>query len=193
MRIDAAQPRRLSDPDLACAIQAAQSGDHEAFTTLYRAVHPPLLRYLAVLVGGDAEDVASETWAQVLRDLNSFRGTGDGFRGWVATIGRHRAMDHLRTRRRRPAEPVPVESLGFLPGLHDTEREAAERISTGQAVALIATLPTDQAEAVLLRAVFGLDAAAAGRVMGKKPGAVRTAAYRGLKTLADRLDDGPAR
>ncbi|HTX28443.1 MAG TPA: sigma factor-like helix-turn-helix DNA-binding protein, partial [Streptosporangiaceae bacterium] len=47
-----------------------------------------------------------------------------------------------------------------------------------------------QAEAVLLRAVLGLDAATAAKVLGKRPGAVRTAAYRGLHTLATRLDAG---
>jgi RNA polymerase sigma-70 factor (ECF subfamily) len=45
-------------------------------------------------------------------------------------------------------------------------------------------LPPDQAEAVLLRAVVGLDAGTAARVLGKRPGAIRTAAYRGLRTLA---------
>jgi RNA polymerase sigma-70 factor (ECF subfamily) len=41
----------------------------------------------------------------------------------------------------------------------------------------------------MLRAVIGLDAATAARVLGKRPGAVRTAAYRGLRTLARRLGD----
>jgi RNA polymerase sigma-70 factor (ECF subfamily) len=45
-------------------------------------------------------------------------------------------------------------------------------------------LPPDQAEAVLLRAVIGLDATTAAHVLGKRPGAIRTAAYRGLRTLA---------
>jgi RNA polymerase sigma-70 factor, ECF subfamily len=49
-------------------------------------------------------------------------------------------------------------------------------------------LPPDQAEAVLLRAVLGLDAQTAARILGKRPGAVRTAAYRGLRTLARELD-----
>jgi len=40
---------------------------------------------------------------------------------------------------------------------------------------------------VMLRVVLGLDAKAAGRVLGKRPGAVRTAAYRGLQRLADRI------
>lgn len=52
---------------------------------------------------------------------------------------------------------------------------------------MIARLPRDQAEAVLLRVVVGLDAKAAARVLGKRPGAVRTAAYRGLRKLAEQL------
>jgi len=41
---------------------------------------------------------------------------------------------------------------------------------------------------VLLRVVVGLDAASAAEVLGKRSGAVRTAAYRGLKRLAERLN-----
>src|SRR5258708_7905518 len=40
----------------------------------------------------------------------------------------------------------------------------------------------------LLRALVGLDAATAAQVLGKRPGAVRTAAHRGLRTLARHLD-----
>jgi RNA polymerase sigma-70 factor (ECF subfamily) len=48
----------------------------------------------------------------------------------------------------------------------------------------ILALPRTEAEAVLLRAVVGLDATAAGKVLGKRPGTVRVAAHRGLKKLA---------
>ncbi len=50
---------------------------------------------------------------------------------------------------------------------------------------------------MLLRVVVGLDGPAAARVLGKRPGAVRTATYRGLKRLARQLgvdgvtDDAP--
>jgi RNA polymerase sigma-70 factor (ECF subfamily) len=57
-------------------------------------------------------------------------------------------------------------------------------------VALLSTLPIDQAEAVMLRAVIGLDAVAAAKVLGKRPGAVRMAAHRGLHRLAERLRAG---
>jgi RNA polymerase sigma-70 factor, ECF subfamily len=80
----------------------ARAGDELAFRALYRDTHPRVLRYLQAVVGADAEDVASETWLQVARDLPGFSADGDGFRGWVATIARHRAADHLRRARRRP-------------------------------------------------------------------------------------------
>jgi RNA polymerase sigma-70 factor (ECF subfamily) len=178
--------------DLGNAVGRAQQGDAEAFRLLYRDIQPRLLRYLHALAGQDAEDIASETWLQVTRDLPGFSGTYDGFRGWVATIARHRALDHLRRATRRPpALALPAEDLAARPAAADTAQTALDTVATQNAVALIATLPPDQAEAVLLRAVLGLDAATAGHILGKRPGAIRTAAHRGLKTLHQRLDDDP--
>jgi RNA polymerase sigma-70 factor (ECF subfamily) len=173
--------------DLSVLVQDAQRGSEQAFRLLYRTVQPGLLRYLQVLVGDDADDVASETWLQIARDLSSFSGDGEGFRGWVATIGRHRAFDHLRAERRRPHESVPTEQLTDVPESEDTATRAIDGVGTAAALALIAQLPRDQAEAVLLRVVMGLDATAAARVLGKRPGAVRTAVYRGLRRLAETL------
>ena len=169
------------------AVQRMLCGDEEAFRVVYRSIQPGLLRYLTFLVGADAEDVAAEAWAQAVRDLGSFSGSADGFRGWITTIGRHRAMDLVRSRARRPVSSVEVEDLVDLPAQDATEREALGLVSTAEALDLIAALPPDQAEAVLLRAVVGLDAKTAGRVLGKRPGAVRTAAYRGLKALQEKF------
>jgi RNA polymerase sigma-70 factor (ECF subfamily) len=177
--------------ELTLAVPLARAGDAEAFRVLYRSVQPRLLRYLKGMVGtGDAEDVASEAWVQIARDLGSFVGDGDAFRGWAATIARHRALDHLRRLRRRPVTPVPVEAFEYMIGDEDPAAEAITAVETDAAIAMIATLPRDQAEAVLMRAVMGLDAATAGQVLGKSAGAVRVAAHRGLRTLAGRLRDG---
>src|SRR5438045_4158541 len=76
-------------------------------------------------------------------------------------IARHRALDHLRRNQRRPALPVPADDLAAWPATGDgadTAQRALDTVATQNAIALIATLPPDQAEAVLLRAVVGLDA-----------------------------------
>ncbi|WP_442815184.1 RNA polymerase sigma factor [Streptomyces sp. NBC_01298] len=179
---------RPAPEDMTGAVRAAQQGDEAAFQSLFRAVQPVLLRYLTVLVGEDAEDVASEAWLQIARDLGSFSGDFDGFRGWVSTIGRNRAMDLLRRRRRRPAVSVPVEYLHDRAAVEDTEGAALATMGTGAALALISLLPRDQAEAVLLRVVMDLDAESAARVLGKRAGAVRMASHRGLRKLAKLLD-----
>ena len=179
-------PRGAPD-DLAACVGAAQQGDEAAFDTLYVTVQPGLLRYLRGLVGNDAEDVASEAWLQIVRDLPGLRDTS-GFRGWAATIARHRALDHLRHHRRHPATATALEDLVQLPAQHpDAGDEAVEAVSTDAALALIASLPRDQAEAVLLRVVVGLDTNTTAAVLGKRPGAVRVAAHRGLRHLAARL------
>jgi RNA polymerase sigma-70 factor (ECF subfamily) len=175
-------------PDPGAALRRARAGDEDGFRLLYRDIQPRLLRYLRALVGADAEDVASEAWLQVARDLHTFSGDWDGFRGWVTTIARHRATDHLRRARRRPAPlTVPAQDLEWCVAGDDTAARAIESVATDEAIALICRLPRDQAEAVLLRVVVGLDAAAAGQVLGKRPGAVRTSSYRGLRRIASYL------
>jgi RNA polymerase sigma-70 factor, ECF subfamily len=177
-----AEERRLED-----SLLAARAGNPVAFEAIYRALAPRLSRYARGLVGQDAEDVAAEAWLQIVRDLGRFDGGWDAFRGWAARIVRNRAIDHLRAQSRRPVDAAPIETLFDLAGPEDTPVAAEEALSTTAAIELIASLPPDQAEAVLLRAVVGLDAKAAGAVLGKRAGAVRVAAHRGLKTLASRL------
>jgi RNA polymerase sigma-70 factor (ECF subfamily) len=174
------------------AVEAMLRGDEAAFRVVYRNVQPPLVRYLTVLLGPvDAEDVASEAWAQAFRDLDRFTGDADGFRGWITTIGRHRALDHLRQARRRPVSDDPVDALVDLPDATDVEGDTLGRVQSEAALALIASLPRDQAEAIMLRTVLGFDAPTAARILGKRPGAVRAAAHRGLKNLAKKISDEP--
>jgi RNA polymerase sigma-70 factor (ECF subfamily) len=179
------------DAELTAAVLAAQDGDEEAFRTVYRAVHPRLLGYVRTLVGEpDAEDVTSEAWLQIARDLERFSGDADRFRGWAARVARNRALDHIRMRGRRPAVGGDETELTAKPAESDTAGEAMEALATGRTMELIARLPQDQAEAVVLRVVVGLDAKSAAQTLGKRPGAVRTAAHRGLKRLAELIGAG---
>lgn len=177
-------------PDLLDAhVERMLAGDEDALRTVYRQVHPPLLRYLTVLVGPhEAEDVASEAWAQAFRDLDRFTGGADGFRGWLTTIGRHRALDHLRRRQRQPLADVELTEVLDRPADLDVAADVVDALGTEAALAMVAALPADQAEAIMLRTVLGFDAPTAARILGKRPGAVRSATHRGLKALARRLE-----
>lgn len=172
----------MSDDNLADALRAAVDGDDAGFAVLWRALHPAVLRYLRVVCGDAAEDVASETWLQAARDLSTFTGDSTAFRVWLFRIARHRGLDEVRRAwRRREQVREEVEPTGSA---RDVALDVIDRSGTEWALGLIASLPADQAEAVILRAVVGLDVAGAAAVLGKRPGAVRVAAMRGLRRLA---------
>jgi RNA polymerase sigma-70 factor (ECF subfamily) len=172
-------------PDLDRALDLARDGDESGFAVLWRTLHPPLLRYLTVRGNDAPEDLAAETWLQVVRDLDGFRGDAQAFRAWLFTVARHRAVDQGRARATRPV--VPVAEPHADRAEHTTpsaEQDAAKREATAAALRLVATLPPDQAEMVMLRVVAGLDVAVVADLVGKKPGAVRVAVHRALKSLS---------
>jgi RNA polymerase sigma-70 factor, ECF subfamily len=179
--------RETSVTTLDEALIKARAGDEAGFLVLWDALQPRLLRYLQVIGGDDVDDVAGETWLQVVRDLPKFRkDSADEFRAWLFTIARHRAIDAARSRRRfrdkvlaaGPA-PSPVTSV------NPVEDEVFHELSTRQAVAMVAGLSKDQAEVVALRVIAGLDTEAVARMLRKSPGAVRVALHRGLRALSD--------
>jgi len=171
-----------TDDELARALRAAQAGDDAGFAVLWRALHPAVLRYLRVVAGDAAEDAASETWLQAARDLDRFAGDVAAFRGWLFRIARHRGIDERRRAGRRREDPAETVDAG--PPARDAAAEVIEGTGTAWALRLIAALPADQAEAVMLRVVAGLDVATTAQVLGKRAGAVRIATMRGLRRLA---------
>jgi RNA polymerase sigma-70 factor (ECF subfamily) len=189
-----AVPTRLSDgidvvdggDELEAALTAARGGDEDAFAVVWRDLHPRLVRYLTVRGDDAPEDVAAETWVQVLRGIGSFEGGLAEFRAWLFTIARHRAIDQGRARTRRPTVLVadPAEAAGGGPTAPSAEQHAADNEDLARALRLVATLPPAQAEMVALRVLAGLDVADVAELLGKRPGTVRVGVHRALRTLA---------
>lgn len=175
-------------------LAAAKAGDEGCFVELFRSIQPALLRYLSTIGGSLAEDVAGETWVSVVRGLDRFSGDEAGWRAWVFTIARARLKDAQRRAARSPQVVDAFDTLESRPDGLDVAAHVEQIFSTEAALALIRRLPTDQAEAVLLRHVAGLDVARTAKVLGKRPGAVRVAAHRGLRRLSDLFtsNDGQA-
>jgi RNA polymerase sigma-70 factor (ECF subfamily) len=165
-------------------LTGAQAGAEWALTILYRDLHPRVLRYLYAREPAEAEDLASEVWLDVAAGIGRFRGDEDGFRAWVFTIARRRLLDLRRRASVRRDNPVPQELLGGDRGIGDAEGEALASIEADVALALIATLPPDQCDVVLLRVIGDLSVADVAKILGKRPGAIRALQHRALKRLA---------
>ena len=120
----------------------------------------------------------------VVRGLSSFTGEEQAWRAWLFTTARRRAIDLARHRSRRPEAALDEFTAAQLPSSEDSAEAAMENLSTAAAIALVAGLPRLQAEVILLRVVAGLDTESVARMLRKSPGAVRVAAHRGLRRLA---------
>ena len=80
-----------------------------------------------------------------------------------------------------------AETVDGADAAADPQLVVTEAAGTDAALALIATLPPDQAEVVLLRVVAGLDVATVAGIVDKQPGNVRVLAHRGLQRLMNRV------
>ncbi len=167
-------------------LAAAKTGAEWALTALYREFQPGLLRYLRAQAPADGEDLAADVWLAAAAGLGRFEGGEPGFRRWLFTIAHRRLVD---LRRHEARQKSLIDSLESWDRRNPTscEEEVLVTSSTEAALAVIAALPPDQAEIVLLRVVGGLDAAEVGTIVGKTPGAVRVLQHRALERLARRL------
>ena len=164
------------------ALDAARLGDREALAELWRAYQAPLLRYLRARRTPSADDVASQVWIDVATSLHRFEGGEDDFRRWLFTIAHRRSVDSVRRTVRRSG--VGVRAADVAVGA-DVEHERDGALD--RAIAMVATLPDDQAEAVMLRVVNDLPIADVASVMGVSEGNVRVLVHRGLLRLRRRM------
>src|ERR1700722_11818189 len=182
-----ADTQHVVGDDFARVLADAQGGSEDQFAVLWRDTNPALLRYLRVLAPENAEDIAAETGAHVVRGLPRFIGDEAAWRAWLFTTARRRLIDQARLRKRHPAEPLDGVSAAEMPRTPDAAQIAMETLATESAIALLSQLPPPQAEVIMLRVVAGLDTEAVAELLGKTPGNIRVMAHRGLKKLEDLL------
>ena len=85
------------------ALRAAQNGDEMAFELLWRENNSRLTKFVQARTYKsdlDHEEIVSETWLNVARDVKKFKGNYSGFTAWVYSIARNRIIDSSRKRDR---------------------------------------------------------------------------------------------
>ena len=73
----AVQP--VTRPEFGSTLARAPGGDEAAFARIFRDVQPALLRYLWVIAAESADDVAADTWPQVVAGPDASSGEMPGF------------------------------------------------------------------------------------------------------------------
>ncbi len=128
---------------------------------------------------------------QLARNVATFEGDATGFRSWAFTVAHHRVIDEARRRKRTPPTQALDEVLADDQqslGVIDSESEALAVIELDELVGSIAFLSDLQKSTLLLRIIGDLSVAQTAEALGKSESAIKTAQYRAISILRDRLD-----
>jgi len=175
----AGEGRRVADsPSVADLVRAAQRGQRDAFAALYDrfggVVHAVVLARVPV---SDAADLVQDVFLAAYERLGALREPA-AFPGWIVSIARNRAIDHLRAP--RPIDDPP-----------ETGAPPAPVAEAHEVLAAIRALPETYRETLVLRLVEGFTGPEIAERTGMQPGSVRVHLHRGMTLLRQRLGIAP--
>jgi RNA polymerase sigma factor (sigma-70 family) len=154
------------------------------FQTLLDAHARDVHRFLISQVGPvDADDCYQETWLAALRAYPRLRDPSN-LRSWILTVAHHKAIDHVRSRQRRPVPVAEIaDQAGATPAVDDRGAPSPELGDDGGVWSQVAGLPDKQRTAVALRFITDSAYAEIASVMEISEEAARRNVHEGLKRL----------
>ncbi|MDO8670352.1 MAG: sigma-70 family RNA polymerase sigma factor [Dehalococcoidia bacterium] len=159
--------------------------DPQAFGVLYERHVTRVYSYMYNRTGSapDAEDLTEKVFFQALTHMQSYEGRGIPFSVWLFRIAHnlvvnwHRDNSRRRTIRLDDVDPVGEDS----PDVERQEDQAAVR-------KMLAKLPSDRQNLLVLKYVNELSNAQIGQVMGRTEGAIKALLHRTLIALRKELN-----
>lgn len=176
------------DPEdaFAAAVAAARIGDPQACAEIWRRFAPGVAAYARARGSRDPDDLTSEVFLAVFRQLSAFQGGVHAFRGFVFTIAHRRLVDELRARSRRP-QTVTWSEDDDRRHVASAEEQAVAALGDRDARRMLEALVPDQRDVLVLRIFGDLTVEQVAEVLGKSTGAVKALQRRGLAALRRNL------
>jgi RNA polymerase sigma-70 factor, ECF subfamily len=182
-----------SESEVQLLIERARSGDTRAFEDLARREERALYRHALRIVGttSDAEDIVQDALFSAWRSIASFQGLS--FRAWLFRIATNRALDQLRSRKRRPElplDPPDDDDVSWAepvaPG-PDLTQIAGDREALAAVESALEALPAEQRTALLLRDVEGFAYEEIAVITSVEIGTVKSRIHRGRLAVRNAL------
>ncbi len=179
-----AYARKLStSEDFETTLSSAKEGAEWAWAEIYRDLAGVVTGYLNSRGAGSPEDLCSETFLHVARNIDEFEGDYDSFRSWVFVIAHRRLIDARRYSSRRPKLVADDERLGRESTGIGADEEAIAALGDHQALEILSQLTNDQRDVLALRVIADLSVKQTAAVLGKKPGAIKALQRRAITSL----------
>ena len=154
------------------------------FAPLYERYFPRVYRYCRRRMNRpeDAEDLTALVFTRALAGLGTFR--GGSVAAWLFRIAHNAVANELRARRPHASLDGTAAALASdLPAPDEAATELLREEERQRIAQLLARLPEDQRELLVLKLAGELTAGEIGAVLGKSEGAVRVALHRIVQQL----------
>ena len=176
---DAALLARMAAGDGGVALGALYDRHgRQAFALAYRITGSPEV----------AEEVVQDAFLALWRRADQYSSDRGDVRGWLLTIVRNRAIDHLRQRQARPQRAAGVHDFaGLLADPSDTEATVLAVLEASAVRAAVARLPPAQRQTVELAFFSGLSYPEVAAETGAPLGTVKSRMRLALTSLRGAL------
>jgi len=188
-------PPGVKSPDSALVALAA-SGDERALGDLYDRYGGMAYSLACAIVGehADAEEVVADAFAQIWRSASGFDSARGSVAAWVATITRTRALDLVRSRKRRARvlEEAAVvtdegETLVLAPTVEAADRGAEQSETSAIVRRSLDDLPAAQRRVIELAYFGGFSQSEIAAQLSEPLGTVKTRMRTAMEKLRQAL------
>ena len=154
----------------------------EALVSLYEERYGKVVQYVFVRVGNrsDAEDLASETFMRALKSLDSYEERGLPMEAWIFRIAHNLVTDHIRRASKR--QIVDIDET-LIVGSANPEEATEIDMQIARLSEALKHLSPSHREVIALRFYSGLSSVECGKILGRKPGAIREMQSAAVKIL----------
>jgi RNA polymerase sigma-70 factor (ECF subfamily) len=168
-------------------LASARAGEPWAFEQIFVTLEPAVAGFFRLQGAAEPDDLTSEVFVGVLRNVATFQGDEASFRSWVFTIAYRRLADERRARARRPP-PDPLGDRAEPVDPTDVEADVERLLATRRVRALCERLPPSQRDVLLLRLVGRMTVDDIAHLLGKSRGAVKALQRRGLVAVTAAIE-----
>lgn len=160
---------------------AAAGGDRAALTRFIRATQKDVWRFIVHLGHPEsADDLTQETYLRAMKTIHRFRADASA-KTWLLSIARRVCVDEVRRAQSRPRITADADWVGAADA--HASRMHARWEDLVEVNLLLAELPAERREALVLTQMLGLSYQEAAEVIGAPIGTVRSRVARARESL----------
>lgn len=138
-----------------------------------------------VRVAQDAEEVVEDVFWQAWTQAARFDAARGQVRPWITNIARSRALDRLKSVKRRREESLETAPLAHLADISSAEQRLIDEERSSQVAQALLKLPAPQREVVEMAYYGGLSQTEIANCTGEPIGTIKTRTRLGMQKLRE--------